>query len=333
MFLESLEPRQMLAIAPIAGTPFGTFGGNTYPDTAFLSGNIDYLSGAKQGTPLDVGLDFMRGNAPQFGLSSGDLNHFVVANQYTTQHNGLTHVYLQQTFNGLPVADAHINFSISPHGQVLAASSSFIPGLEQPTTLLPLNPQITATSAVNQIAFDALLTSNTSPQVVSPPVGRNRETIISQPDFSLDPIPAELHYVPKEGGGVQLAWRVIMRTPGLDPHWYDASVGAEGTDAGQVIRVNDWVANASYNVFPLPVQDPLFGNRSIVVDPQDPVASPFGWHDTNGAAGAEFTDTRGNNVFAQEDRDGNDTGGVRPDGGATPKFRFSTRPDASAADL
>src|SRR5690606_3378938 len=31
-------------------------------------------------------------------------------------------------------------------------------------------------------------------------------------------------------------------------------------------------------------------------------ASPFGWHDTNGAAGAEYTYTRGNNVHAFPDR-------------------------------
>ena len=32
-------------------------------------------------------------------------------------------------------------------------------------------------------------------------------------------------------------------------------------------------------------------------------ASPFGWHDTNGVAGAEFTTTQGNNVQAYTDVD------------------------------
>ncbi|MCB0685414.1 MAG: M36 family metallopeptidase, partial [Saprospiraceae bacterium] len=45
----------------------------------------------------------------------------------------------------------------------------------------------------------------------------------------------------------------------------------------------------------------------------------FGWHDTNGVAGAEFTITRGNNVHAYADVDGNnipDPGNPEPNGGA-----------------
>ncbi|MBK7556478.1 MAG: M36 family metallopeptidase [Flavobacteriales bacterium] len=38
----------------------------------------------------------------------------------------------------------------------------------------------------------------------------------------------------------------------------------------------------------------------------------YGWHDTNGAAGAEFTITRGNNVFACEDANADDLPGFSP---------------------
>ena len=59
-----------------------------------------------------------------------------------------------------------------------------------------------------------------------------------------------------------------------------------------------------------------------VTDPSDPTASPYGWHDTNGVAGAEYTTTQGNNVSAQEDWDANDTGGTRPDGGSGLDFNY-----------
>ena len=55
--------------------------------------------------------------------------------------------------------------------------------------------------------------------------------------------------------------------------------------------------HASYNVYALPAETPADGSRTIVTDPYDPTASPYGWHDTNGSPGAEYTDTRGNNVF------------------------------------
>src|SRR6185503_16483416 len=48
------------------------------------------------------------------------------------------------------------------------------------------------------------------------------------------------------------------------------------------------------------------GGFVVVSNPADPVASPFGWNDTNGIPGPEFTDTRGNNVDAHLDRDDDD---------------------------
>ena len=60
-----------------------------------------------------------------------------------------------------------------------------------------------------------------------------------------------------------------------------------------------------------------------MTNPQDSNASPYGWHDTNGSTGAEYTDTRGNNVFAQEDHAGNNSGtGFRPNGGGRLNFDF-----------
>jgi hypothetical protein len=67
-------------------------------------------------------------------------------------------------------------------------------------------------------------------------------------------------------------------------------------------------------VTPLPPAD----GRTLVLDPADASASPFGWHDTNGAAGAEFTIHRGNNVHAYDDIDNNNAPPAsQPDCGAS----------------
>lgn len=80
----------------------------------------------------------------------------------------------------------------------------------------------------------------------------------------------------------------------------------------------------SYNVFAAPLESPYDGARTIETLPWslNLTASPFGWHDTNGAGGAEFTITRGNNVWAQEDRNGDNGTGFSPDGGAALDFDF-----------
>ncbi len=85
------------------------------------------------------------------------------------------------------------------------------------------------------------------------------------------------------------------------------------------------VGGNQYNVFPLPIEAPSYGARSIVQDPENTLASPFGWHDTNGVTGAEFTITRGNNVYAYRDADANlnvPDPGSSPDGGASLNFDF-----------
>ena len=61
----------------------------------------------------------------------------------------------------------------------------------------------------------------------------------------------------------------------------------------------------------------------MIVDPANLSASPFGWHDTNGVDGAEFTITRGNNVYAYEDSVGNNQPGYSPDGGSDLTFDFA----------
>jgi uncharacterized repeat protein (TIGR01451 family) len=93
-------------------------------------------------------------------------------------------------------------------------------------------------------------------------------------------------------------------------------------------------AAESYNVFALPVESPAHGARQILVNPADPTASPFGWHDTNGAAGPEYTYTRGNNVYAYDDRDDNNQPPATPfpDAGPSLNFNYPFDPNAEPLD-
>ena len=96
--------------------------------------------------------------------------------------------------------------------------------------------------------------------------------------------------------------------------------------------VND---GSSYRVFAFPTREPERRAADARGQPRGRDASPFGWHDTDGAAGPEFTITQGNNVHAYLDQDDNnamDFGGS-PDGGAGPRLRLRGRPDPARAEL
>ena len=140
-------------------------------------------------------------------------------------------------------------------------------------------------------------------------------------------------------------WNVNYYQPG-GAHWWSVRISA---NTGEELDRNDWVSQCGfdeimnkrahdeapappmmpaapndYNVYPAPLESPNHGSRAIRNAPWTAagIASPYGWHDTNGSAGAEYTITRGNNVLAQEDANGNDGTGYSPDGGATLDFDF-----------
>ncbi|GGG50662.1 T9SS-dependent M36 family metallopeptidase [Epilithonimonas arachidiradicis] len=91
--------------------------------------------------------------------------------------------------------------------------------------------------------------------------------------------------------------------------------------------------DASYNVFPFPVEAPTFGSRAIVTNPWDLTASPEGWH-SNGTS--NFSNTYGNNVLAYVDNNASNTAGFSPvsttTGSLTFDFPFEESASLSAYD-
>lgn len=115
-----------------------------------------------------------------------------------------------------------------------------------------------------------------------------------------------------------VVWDIQME---MEENWLHAHVGHSD---GQVHSLIDWVSDATFDVYPLGVDDPEDGDRKIVRSPEigsGCEASPFGWTslvegDSHGEQlyGKTLIDnykwtitntTIGNNVFAQENMDGN----------------------------
>lgn len=100
------------------------------------------------------------------------------------------------------------------------------------------------------------------------------------------------------------------------------------------LQKNNLIDNASYTVYPLGIISPDVSGRKMITNPAKPNTSPFGWHDTDGIAGAEYTITRGNNVWAKEDRANDDetTIGFSPDGGNDLNFNYPLDFDSPPID-
>ena len=273
----------------------------------------EYLSAPSEDSPVQIARDFLASRAGELGLVSDQVEQLQVADRYSSQHTGVTHIYFRQLVDGLDLIGADVNINIAADGRVINASSNLRASAQvepQP------QPTLSAGSAWQMLAAELGHTDAARPPVLAAAQGLEQATLLAGGPLSLDDVPARLHYVSQPNGSPELAWSFVVRT---GDHWYDASISAY---SGELVRLDDWVAHASYHVFAWPLRHPDDGNRSTQINPHDSTASPFGWHDTDGVSGAEFTDTRGNNVFAQEDRNADDSGGSRPNGGAGLDFNF-----------
>ncbi len=90
--------------------------------------------------------------------------------------------------------------------------------------------------------------------------------------------------------------------------------------------------NSCYRVYPIPIESPNHGARSLVMSPwlKANNASPLGWHNDGQF---NYVSSQGNNVDAYEDMDGDNfpTGGdaARAVGGVNKNYDFNYNPDLS----
>ena len=295
-------------------------------------------------------MNFLRTNTARYGVSGEDLSDLAVRSSYVSRHTGVTHVNLVQRFKGLEVFGATATVSIAKDGSVVFVGDTLASGLrENPSA----NQVLDAVDAVEAAAEALGLPKPISPRVMSRSAGADQRTTVSASGISKEPIPAQLGWQQTEDG-LRLAWQLTIDDV-EDAHLWNAIIDAE---TGELLEVDDWTSHdsleqlattlgrhitqttrtgtgpivtpnpvndgSSYRVFGLPYESPNDGDRSLITNPADATASPYGWHDTDGASGAEHTTTQGNNVHAYQDQDNNNQPdlGSSPNGGADLTFDF-----------
>jgi extracellular elastinolytic metalloproteinase len=318
----------------------------------------------------DVIQNYLSTNLEKFDLLEADLAEWKITNEVDSKQTNVRYVYLQQLHKGIPVYNAVSNLTLKDN-KVIFSGNSFVRDLSSKiNTVIPF---FKAKNAISQVA-EQLKLGTTKAIKLMEEKGTNN-FVFSKSGISQENISIELVYQPLDDGSVKLSWLLnIQQLDGI--HWWNIRVDA---NTGIILQKNDWGVNctydtetdthshaatikkekkqsplilikkkenifevAQYNVFGIPVESPNHGFRSVVATPYTTIASPFGWHDTNGVSGAEFTITRGNNVYAHLDDAGNNIFGYSPEGGAQLNFNFpldmvnktaNTYRDASVTNL
>ncbi|MCH8545746.1 MAG: M36 family metallopeptidase [Cryomorphaceae bacterium] len=117
---------------------------------------------------------------------------------------------------------------------------------------------------------------------------------------------------------------------GDEPHYNWQHLLPDTENNGYQTETDSTAADSSgYFVFRFPVESPSHGGQSMAIEPWDSLASPAGWHSFNVTNPAMFTITRGNNVYAYEDMNANNSPGYSPDGGVNLSFIHPFNPNLS----
>ncbi|QAA82960.1 T9SS type A sorting domain-containing protein [Aequorivita sp. H23M31] len=275
---------------------------------------------------------------------------WLITSESVSRVSGIQHLYFVQSLNDLEIYGTDSGIHISQNGEIVSQNNKFI---KNTANLISGNtsPQLTAAQAVQAAASRLNYRLSEPLQVLTQARGASAETLLSDGGISKRPIPAKLVYAKTDNGQLVLAWDLSIESVTETAWWsvrIDASTGAivnranwisscnfEHDHSDDIVELdynanlydipnykdisNDGAANCTecYEVFALPLESPYYGIRTIESQPANTLASPYGWHDTNGIVGAEHTVTRGNNVNAYED---GDNYGYQPNGGANLDF-------------
>ena len=276
-----------------------------------------------------VAIAHVRDRHAKLGLSLSDVAELSISDAYRSEHNGITHVYLEQRIGGLQVRGTAMTVNVTSEGKVLHLGSRFRSGIREAASgAVAIGAEEALRSAARRLGLGPVAGLGT----LQSAVGAERVTVLSDAGISLSPIPARLVYQPVAGGDLRLAWNLEIEEIS-QLHWWNVAVDAttgELLDKIDYVDSEDSAATAAavtpsrprasvgptpqppkrandsseYRVYPLPLESPNDGERKLMRNPADALASPWGWHDTNGKPGAELTNTQGNNTHAYVDYTG-----------------------------
>lgn len=287
--------------------------------------------------------NYLEDNMSRYLFLDSDIDEFTINNEINSESMDMKILYINQTHNGLKIHNAISTISIKEN-EVFYYANNFISNIDE--KINSTEPLISAKAAIINTVNHFDLGQLDSLEEIS---NTDKNFIFSSAGVSQHEIPVSLGYFNLDENNIKLVWDLSIHSTN-GKFWYSVRVDALN---GNIIDKSDWIINCNfepsnsiasnkifessnhqtnnksflndgsqYNVFALPAESPIHGPRQLLLEPSNDLASPYGWHDTDGVDGPEYTITRGNNVWAREDIDGQGGQGYSPDGTTELNFDF-----------
>ncbi|NNE26634.1 MAG: HYR domain-containing protein, partial [Saprospiraceae bacterium] len=272
---------------------------------------------------------------------------YIITSEHISSTSGIKHTYIRQAINGLEVVGTESSLHLDSRNNVIAQNIKIIENIE--ATIRSSTPSLSARLAIQSVAGKMGYTVKDLKQI-GPPEGVSQKSQFNDGGISRRDIPVRLMYLFSKESGSRLVWELSIEEINSTDFWnfyvdavsgdilrkdnwtaqcniLEAHVHNEEKSPSEIVfpnlNTNSFVFNAadgigSYKVFAMPLETANHGPRTLEVNPENALASPFGWHDTDGITGAEYTVTQGNNVRAYRLSDD-----FLPDGGTDLLFDFA----------
>lgn len=321
----------------------------------FCYGSISYSQSSFQ---FEKAKEYIQENKKKWNLTTEDISALKLIDSHASTHNGMIHMYFQQTINGIPIYNAITNINVSKEGKVYNVGHRFLRDPEKRTIVS--SQDIGEVKAIQFAAVNIGIVHNKGIQPLNNL--RTDEKIFSAP-FSDSDIKVKQVYVEDDERKLRLCYDLAIDPNESPDYWSlkidkstgevihkvnytlycshpahasmahrDCSSQANNSFSSINSSTSSFMQSASYLVYLLPLGGPNEGNQAVATDQEFLDVSPFGWHDINGVA-PDFTITKGNNVHAYEDiQKKGQSQGNEPDGGSGLSFMFTHDRNAEPFD-
>jgi hypothetical protein len=302
--------------------------------------------------------NYLETNRTQYGLTSQDISDLSIQNEYFGKGTKITSCYVAQRHQGIDVFNGQSTIAIK-NGNVIKVGSNFQANMAQRVNTS--TPSLSVMDALNK-AYTALGYATANFSIIESTDGKKftisdgthedpilgRLAYLPTSDSKLKLAWGYQFYAP-DG---KHYWDIkIDAVSGVVLDKKDLTInctfgGSHASHAHKESKVDAkskfnfqealfaapklsssiMEAPGTYRVIPFNFESPNHSAFQLVTPFDNTTASPRGWHNANSltgtTAGLIFQYTRGNNVWAQEDANGDNGTGIRPDGGSSLLFDF-----------
>jgi len=296
-----------------------------------------------------VATDLVRKNSSVIGLTGNDIDNSIITGTYIVPGSDVRMVYLQQSYQGIPVYN-QLHVLAFRDGKVVSTAGSRVSSIENKVNsngapqIDPVNAVKTALTDVHAEAKGLIVPVNI--------LNEGRRFEFGSLGVSSENIFAELIWFPvEEGKSARLAWQVFAAPQNSSAYWLirvdamtntviskedltiscnwgpgEAHEGHQHTAKQQQLQKtfvekrsdkenrkfkNDLINTATYRVIRYPAESPIHpgGAPSLHTDPWLMSPGNATTLQWHDDGTVTYDSTRGNNAFAYEDRDANNLPG------------------------